>query len=293
MFRFQFQKLFKNYAKDHKKFWTYIWGEKNENLWKTENNNIDCAEMDDFINDAGKAVLKYRFFYKLQNQFRWLMYKRYLPPFKKWGRAKNEPENSIGRWLVRGEWINNKIGFRDFSNLNEYEFDSNFKVKVLYDEFSQAIDGINIIRVRCCVRLECQKIFWASKIGKAYDPKCCSPKCANLFFAQKSMDKTKNERKRQRRDGAVKKLQKRFKGTDQWTENATLIVPDDNGNTEATLNLSKGTQLRIVGIDFDEIKKGMPIRFFVEMESGKKGQIEIEYGNQFSTNLKRTFDLVD
>lgn len=71
----------------------------------------------------------------------------------------------------------------------KYKIDENGFMDVTLDEFSQAINGVDITRIRKCKK--CQQIFWA----KRDESKCCSPECLSAYHAQRSFNKRRADPK--------------------------------------------------------------------------------------------------
>lgn len=294
VFKSNFHRAFAEYrSEEFNDFWKFVWEDSKPNLFWKANEKSSKLDPISFIEETTKAALKYRRLYRLHDQFELMIGLLEIPLFINLELLEGDPHSEHRKRVMK--MIFNKIPI-----FPEFDLDNDLKVDVSMDEFSQAISGVNIARIRSCVRKKCQKVFYAGRVGENYDPKCCSIKCSKLYFSQQSMEKKSRIGKVERRIKAVQQLKARFvNGQPQWTENAILIISAKKGKPIKKIKLPKGTEVEVTDVDYfyrvnrKSGKEEMPIRFFVELESGEKGSIEIEYSNRFSTNLKKCLDIVD
>jgi hypothetical protein len=63
------------------------------------------------------------------------------------------------------------------------DFDEDDQLQFAVDEFSKALEGVDVYRIRKCEI--CKKVFWAGRLDK----KCCSKKCNNVFNVRRSRER--------------------------------------------------------------------------------------------------------
>jgi len=100
-------------------------------------------------------------------------------------------------------FIRTKTPFHtSISSFTSLSIDAEGHLKVALSFFMEAIDGVDIKRIRQCP--VCEKVFWAGRITQ----KCCSPRCSNTFRARRFRFKT-NEEKHQDKCKRISKQERK------------------------------------------------------------------------------------
>lgn len=161
-----------------------------------------------------EAVIRFQEFYNLQGRLTSL-----IEAIEITGLAKGE----LGK--LQSLAIINKLlnrFFNKFPNSLKYEIDDDKKMHVTLDEFSHAINGVDITYIRKCKNKKCEKIYWA----KRSESKCCSAICLNAYHSLQSINKRKKDPKahdweqdvKRRANIRAKKKSKHIGYTDELVE---------------------------------------------------------------------------
>ena len=170
-----------------------------------------------------------------------------------------------------------------FIGVVKFEIDSRGMMKPKASELVEANiftdKEIFTLQIRKC--LICDKIFWA----KRPESFACNAKCGNKLrgsvkikmpSTQAEKDVAAKQKKDRRRNKEVKKLNHKYKNTEQWVGKIDFAVFDTNGKKLVKKDCFENTELRILNVDFDKENEFMPFQVHIENEKGEKGYFELE-----------------
>ncbi len=207
-----------------KEFQDYIWGDakpKGDPFMEVAEPNFDIAES---WYPTLQAIIRYEEFEKLRDQFQLLVkfafkHPSWLKQFEK--RKLDKPTKKIAFMTKR--FKKEKLQFENFLlpilGNTRFEIEENGVLKTNFDEFSEAVNGQDIRRIRECG--VCQRIFWAGRVDKF----CCSKKC-NLVLntrLNRVANKTAEQRKEDNRAKSEIRAYKSEKGLHMFKNNVREI----------------------------------------------------------------------
>lgn len=184
-----------NKALDEKplKFKKYIWGNAKPYINLLKKLNDPEFDLSSFRWKTVEAIKRYEDFRELNEQMRGLASE--LKYLSNWKDAKIEVNNE--QQYIPFEFLTVGAG-KVFYEVNEAGI-----VDFTFDEFSTAIKGIDVRRIRECEI--CQRIFWAGRIDKT----CCSDACANVYHVRGWRDNYKKNKVQINQQGRNNRDQKK------------------------------------------------------------------------------------
>ncbi len=160
-------------------FQNYICGdEKSEVYPSTEFVGFDIRKV--FNPPLQQIVARYEDYKKLRKQLRKVAKFAFKHPswIRQFNRSKRDKPTKQTVFLTK-RFEKKKLGDENypipFPNFTQFEIGEKGILKIKFDEFSKAVSGLDIRRIRKCQI--CKHIFWARRVEKF----CCSKKC-NLVF---------------------------------------------------------------------------------------------------------------
>jgi len=284
----QRQRINRNIADLPEGFQQYIWG--NDLTTKDVVNQLDkelrrggfyqeISEQLDLSEDvfvvwieAVQATLKYERFYKLRQQFQFIIELAY--------RAHHKIADNNGVQQIKQAYSNK------FANSLVYEINAKGMLTVATDEFSQAINGKKVTLIRVCRK--CQTIFWGKNTQSQYCGAECRKSC-NTYHADKSRRERKNKPELKKQKTIIKRrctltnLKSDFLNKELWSNEMILI------RNQKPVSLPKETEIEITKISINEVIESMPFRFDVKSGTGMIGYLEVEFDNKLESKLKKIF----
>jgi len=79
------------------------------------------------------------------------------------------------------------------------------KIRSVTDDFHDAIEGLEIERLRLCKNPSCGKVFWAKKKVRSGLSEGCSPNCLTLLRTRKWRERTTEEQRKRYKINRIKK----------------------------------------------------------------------------------------
>lgn len=269
----------------------YIFGGHIPELETDEKLKITNLSVSDFGLNIWKSVQRYSDLLKLREQFKALLEADVLneslsDKIYEEGNYFDELESEYTWQLVDLQLKQIPI----FPNFEVMKEGDDIRINIALDEFSQALNDskTKVSRIRKCK--ECAKIFWAGRKDLYF---CPPPSlCRKRYKPREKMREKSFDRKKERRERKIKKLKEDLMDKPQFTNKAILYYKESKSNRSKPKELPKGTEVKIIDINYDRKSESMPIKFIVETKDKVNGYIVVEYGNQFMSNLKCAFWLV-
>lgn len=166
----------------NERFTNYIWGDARLNkdiFFESYEPDFDIKNL---WHSTLQAVIRYEDFLQLRDQFKLLVdfvfkHPSWLLQFTK---SSNTIETKKLRFVLE-KFEKSKMPEEDFPppllGSVRFKVDENGTINSELDEFSKAINEVDIRRVRECLNVKCLRIFWAGRIDKF----CCSSECNNVL----------------------------------------------------------------------------------------------------------------
>ncbi len=152
---------------------------------------------------------------------------------------------------------------------------------------------IDALRIRKCQI--CERIFWA----KRDESFACNEECGNKLresvkekipSTQEEKNAGARQRKERRRKKEIKKLNDKYRNTEQWVGEIEFAVFDANGKRLEKKDCFENTELKILNVDFDRKSEDMPFQIHIENENDEKGYFELKNVRKPENHLDKLFN---
>ncbi len=186
-------------------FKNFIWGDaKSEDhpFMESVNADFDIAK---FWYPTLQAIIRYEDFEHLRDQIQLIVNFAFKHPswLKQFENSKRDNPTKQFAFLKKHfekEKLQNENSPMPFLSFARIEIDENGILKTKLDEFSDAVNGVDIRRIRECE--VCHRIYWAGRVEKF----CCSKKCNLILNTWLNRNIYKSEQQREEGNRAKREI---------------------------------------------------------------------------------------